>query len=691
ISKTSNIQFTKLYVNNYEVKQGDHTGILDYTLSYTDKIRINPSYSVFSVEFATDNYLASDPEDVEYRLNGYESRWMNAKFGRMLTYTNLNPGNYTLEVRSKSTPGITKSLKITIPPPFYKSPFAYILYILVFISVLYWIIRQAETRFYLKTSLEFEKREKEKNEELIQSKLRFFTNISHEIRTPITLIMGQTDHLLQSHRIHPSTYNKILNIHKNASNLNGLINELLDFRKQELGHLKLKISPINFIDFLQETYIIFGDYAINRNISFNYQHTAHNIPLWIDTEQMQKVINNLLSNAFKFTPEGGSITISVEENENEVTFTVKDTGKGITADNIKFIFDRFYQIEKNDNTPGTGIGLALTKGIVTAHAGQIRVESEIEKGSAFIVTLKKGDAHFAEDIIRIANDNESYIHELKSPGNSFVEEVKKSQQEAGSEQSTLLIVEDNKEVRELLRDIFNPIYKTEVAADGLDGLEKVWSLQPDIVISDIMMPGMSGIELCKKMKNNLETCHIPIILLTAKTAVEHKFQVWKIGADDYITKPFDIKLLIIRCNNLVNSRKLLQKKYIRQTDTSTQQVATTAIDKSFISKATAIVEKNMNRTDFNMDLFARELGLGRTTLFNKLRGITGLTPNNFITNIRLKKAADLLLNNPEMNISEIAYSIGFSSPGYFNKCFKNLFGSTPIDFRKKTKIVSLNQ
>jgi signal transduction histidine kinase/ligand-binding sensor domain-containing protein/DNA-binding response OmpR family regulator len=685
VSKASSLQFTKLYVNNHEVKQGDNTGILDYTLSYTDKIRINPTFSVFSIEFATDNYLTSDPEDVEYRLNGYESQWMNVKFGRILTYTNLNPGNYTLKLRLKSAPEITKSLTIIIPPPFYKSPAAYILYILVFTGLLYWIIRQARMRFYLKTSLEFEKREKEKNEELTQSKLRFFTNISHEIRTPITLIMGQTDHLLQSHRIHPSIYSKILNIHENASSLNRLISELLDFRKQELGHLKLKIAQINFIDFLKETHIIFNDYAINRNISFDFHAAVNKIPLWIDTGQMQKVINNLLSNAFKFTPEGGRITLSVEENDSEITFSVKDTGKGIPPDKIRFIFDRFYQTGKNDNTTGTGIGLALSKGIVTAHAGRIRVESETGKGSVFTVTLKKGDAHFAPDIIRIENRIEPCIHELKNPDNSFVEEVKKSQQKAGSEQSTLLIVEDNKEVREFLREIFSPVYKTEVAADGPEGLEKVRNLQPDIVISDIMMPGMSGMELCEKIKNNLETCHIPVILLTAKTAIEHKLQGWRTGADDYITKPFDLKLLIIRCNNLVNSRKLLQKKYIHQTDTSTQQVATTAIDKNFIDRATETVEKNMNSPDFNMDLFARRLGLGRTTLFNKLRGITGLTPNSFITNIRLKKAANLLLNNPEMNISEIAYSTGFGSPGYFNKCFKNLFGYTPVDFRKRNK------
>ena len=684
ISKPFSIQFTKLYVDNQEVKQGDETGLLNETLSYVDKIKINPGYSVFSIGFTTDNYIKAYQDEVQYRLKGYESQWLDAKFGGMLTYTNLSPGNYVLELRVKSFPETVKSLEIAILPPFYKTWYAYLLYILLFAGLFYWFIRQSKTRFYLKTSLEFEKKEKEKNEEYIQSKLRFFTNISHEFRTPITLIVGQTENLLQSHSIHPSIYNKILNIHKNASNLGGLINELLDFRKQEQGHLQLKITQVNFIEFLKEIYITFSDYANNNNILFNFQRTSDKIDLWLDVEQMQKVMNNLLSNAFKFTPRGGSIIISVEETTDDVIFSVSDTGQGILPDKIDLIFDRFYQTEQADNITGTGIGLALAKGIVQAHSGKIKVGSNIGQGTTFFVTIKKGDAHYPENVVRLKNRKEIYDYKWNSIDKEFVEEVKKSQQESGAAQCTLLIVEDNKDIRELLKDILEPIYKVEIAVDGLDGLEKVRKIQPDIVISDIMMPGISGIELCAKMKSNFDTCHIPIILLTAKTAVEHKFEGWQIGADDYITKPFDLKLLILRCNNLVNSRKLLQAKYARQNDLSGQQVATTAIDMEFIKKATALVENNLDDSEFNIDVFAREMGLGRTTLFNKIRGITGLTPNNFISNIRLKKAADLLLNNPELNISDIAYTLGFSSPRYFNKCFKDLFGYSPVEYRKNS-------
>lgn len=683
--KHFNIYFNKLYVNNQEVKQGDDTRILKESLPYTSEIRLRPGFSVFSIGFSTDNYIKTYRDDVQYRLKGYESMWMDARFGRMITYTNLNPGKYNLEVRSKDFPDQTKSISIVVIAPFYRTWIAYLLYFLFAGALLFWSMKQVKTRLKLKTSLDYEKKEKEKNEEMIQSKLKFFTNISHEFRTPITLILGQTENLLQSHSIHPSTYKKILNIHKNASNLNGLINELLDFRKQEQGHLKLRISQINFVEFLKEIYVTFSEYAQNNDISFRFNRSTDKINIWIDVEQMQKVINNLLSNAFKFTPKGGIITISVEENDTELIFSVADTGQGILPDNIEYIFERFYQAEQQDGIPGTGLGLALSKGIIEAHDGLVRVESEVSQGTTFKVILKKGDAHFTEDTIRTEAKKEILNYENNAIDQKFIEEIRNSQESDDGERFKLLIVEDNEDVRNMLKDIFDPIYQVEIAVDGVEGLNKVREFRPDVVISDIMMPRMSGIELCNKIKNNFDICHIPVILLTAKTAVEHKFEGLRIGADDYITKPFDVKLLVIRCNNLVNSRRLLQRKFIHEPEFSEQQIATTDIDLEFIRKATEIVETNIDNSDFNVDVFASEMALGRTSLFTKLKGVTGLTPNNFISNIRLKKAARMLVNHPEMNVSEIAYSFDFSSPRYFNKCFKELFGCSPNEYRKNNQ------
>ena len=682
--KPFDIQFSKLYVNNMEVKQGDKTGILSQALPYTSEIKIKPGYSVFSVAFSTDNYIYPSQEEIEYRLKGFESDWMTARFGRMLTYTNLNPGKYELELRLKNFPEITKTLFIDIIPPFYNTWYAYFFYVLVALGLIYWYIRQDKMRFYLKKSLEFEKKEKEKTEELTQSKLRFFTNISHEIRTPITLIIGQAESLLHSQNIHPSVYNKIINIHKNASNLSGLINELLDFRKQEQGHLKLKISEVNFVEFLKETFLTFYEYAQNNNISFKFCRSSDEINLWIDVEQMQKVINNLLSNAFKFTPPGGNVVISLEENESEVIFSISDNGQGILPDKIDHIFDRFYQADLTDNVPGTGIGLALTKGIIELHSGQIQVKSEVGKGTVFSVILKKGDTHFPEGTMRLEKKVDISDYKNSLP----VEDVSElPQQNLSGEKDKLLIVEDNEDLRNFLKEIFSAIYDVEVAEDGIIGLEKVRSFLPDVVISDIMMPRMSGIELCSKIKNNFDTCHIPVILLTAKTALEHKFEGLRIGADDYISKPFNVKLLVLRCNNLVNSHRILQSKFVQQPDLiHQQQVATNAADKDFVEKATKIVEANLDKNEFDVNIFAMEMNLSRSSLFNKLKGVTGLTPNNFISNIRLKKAAEMLLNNPELKISDVAYTLNFSSPRYFNKCFKDLFGYAPADYRKSNKV-----
>ncbi len=677
-----NIEFTRLYVNDMEVVQGDETQILKNALPFTKKIRLKSGYSVFSIEFMTDNYIHYGSNDVEYRLQGYENQWMKVRFGRTLTYTNLSPGEYTLELRAKNFPTITKSLGITIEPPFYRTIWAYILYALILAVITIWFLRQARMRFYLKTSLEFERKEKLRTEELTQSKLRFFTNISHEIKTPITLILGQTEMLLNAYNIHPVVYSKILNIQRNAQNLKNLISELLDFRKQEQGHLKLHISCLNLITFLEEIYMTFKSYAAGKNIDLQFKHTEEEINVWFDPDQMQKVVNNLLSNAFKYTKKEGTITISVKEWDKDVEFSVSDTGKGILPDELKNVFDRFYQVYNMDGNLGTGIGLALSKGIVEAHHGQIKAESIYGEGSVFSVRLEKGDRHFGKEVKRMDPVVEMTYYEQALPDNSFMDGIKRSQKEIKVPRFSVLIVEDNEDLRNLLFDVFSSIYKVEVAIDGLDGWNKVREIHPDIVVSDIMMPNMSGIELCAKIKDNFDTSHIPVVLLTAKTAVEHKFEGLRIGADDYVTKPFDVKLLVLRCNNLLNNRELLKRKYVHDPEFKSPQLATSSSDLDLLDRATEIVLHNMRNPIFDVDIFSKEMGVGRTTLFNKLKGITGLSPNQFYINIRLKKAAEMLINNPDLNIADIAYDTGFSSPHYFNRCFKDLFGCAPMIYRK---------
>lgn len=678
-SKIYDLQLSHLYVNNKEVRVRDKTGILDQDFAYTTQIDLKHSENIFSIGFSTDNFLKLGGSEILYRLVGYNEDWTESRQGREITYTNISPGKYNFELRLKNHPEVTKQLIIKIAPPFYASWWAYTLYILIILVILFFIIREYRIRVYLKTSLDFEVREKQHIEEMNQSKLRFFTNISHEIRTPITLILGQVDLLLNSGKLSTYAYSKLLNIHKNATSLKALITELLDFRKQEQGLLKLRISQFDLYSLLKEHHMLFKEFAYNRNISFLFLSEAEPCLIWGDRLQIQKVINNLLSNAFKYTADGGTIRIELTEENNKCVFSVSDDGVGISEEDYTKIFERFYQVENIGLNEGTGIGLALSQGIIKAHKGEITVLSTAGKGSCFKVTLNKDDSGFDSSVVRLSTlEEKEYVFHSEDK-KALEKEIQSIQSK--SQDYKLLIVDDNEEIRHILTDILSPLYKVTTAENGVEGYNKVKEFMPDLIISDIMMPEMSGTELCSKIKNNIETCHIPVILLTALGTLERELEGLRLGADAYIVKPFNIRRLVMQCNNLINSRRTLQEKYARQTDIKVNKIATNELDQTFLEEAISIVESNINNSDFNVEVFSKEMGVGRTVLFQKIKGITGSTPNNFIMNLRLKKATDLLINSPEMNISDIAYQLGFENPQYFTKCFKKLFSKTPSEYR----------
>ena len=377
------------------------------------------------------------------------------------------------------------------------------------------------------------------------------------------------------------------------------------------------------------------------------------------------------------TSDGGTIRMELADGTEECMFSVSDNGAGISEEDYVKIFERFYQVENIGQYGGTGIGLALSQGIVKAHQGDITVESQLGKGSCFKVTLKKGDAHFDSSVARVEPEQDKEYIYYSEDKELLVKEVQSAQSESGTTDCKLLVIDDNEEIRNILVDIFSPLYTVETASDGKEGYEKVKVMQPDLVISDIMMPGMPGTELCAKIKNNIETCHIPVVLLTALSAPERELEGLRIGADIYVVKPFNMRRLVMQCNNLINTRRLLQNKYAHQLDSKAEKIATNELE-----QATQVVEDNMENPEFSVDTFSREMGVGRTVLFQKIKGITGSTPNNFIMNLRLKKAAYFLLNAAEMNISDIAYRLGFGNPQYFNKCFKELFDIAPTQYRK---------
>ena len=683
--KSYSIILSRLLVNGKEITAGDDTGILDQSIAYTSKISLKADQSMFSIEYATSNFIPANRNEIVYRLEGFSDEWNHTdRKQTLITYTNLNPGKYTLVIKSDGDGIEAARLLIRVLPPWW----AYLIYTICTVSLLWYLIQNYNSRIKLRESLKYEKKHIEDLEALNQSKLRFFTNISHEFRTPLTLIVGQVETLLQVQTFTPNIYNKILGIYKNSLQLRELITELLDFRKQEQGHMKIKVSRHNLVNFLYENYLLFLEYASSKQINFKFNKQSDDIEVWYDQKQMQKVVNNLLSNALKHTKAEDTISINVSQENHSVIIEIKDTGTGIAAAEIDKIFDRFYQTERLDslNTgTGTGIGLALTKGIIELHHGTIRVESEPDKGSSFIITLKLGNKHFTDEQIVQESTDDS----IRQQPETFVPSVEilpdsgwKEEENKRIEDAKMLIVEDNESIKQMLVSIFETFYQVTTASDVEEAMELIQKDMPSIILSDVVMPRMSGTELCKQIKTDFNTCHIPVVLLTARTAVEHNIEGLKIGADDYITKPVNTNLLISRCNNLVNSRRLLQEKFSKQPQAFAQMLATNPMDKEMLDRAMAIIERHLDNTDFNVNIFAREMGMARTNLFTKLKAVTGQTPNDFILSIRLKKGAVMLRNNPELNITEISDRIGFSSSRYFSKCFKEIYHVSPLAYRK---------
>ncbi|WP_158602519.1 two-component regulator propeller domain-containing protein [Proteiniphilum sp. X52] len=720
------LHFSDLWVNNQKVSPHDETKLLKTTLPYTESLQFNHKQSILKFEFASDHIIAHNQYQYLYRVKGLSNEWILLKDGiNEINLINLNAGKYTLELmgispRSKVELG-RAHLPFKVTPPFYKSTVAYMLYLLTAMALIGSYIRYAKYKIRLESSLEFEKNEKAHLEEVNQSKIRFFTNISHEFRTPLTLIASYVDMLLKEDKLSPQIFSGISNIGKNTALMKNLIDELLDFRKIDNGKLSINAGEYNIVDFLHEIYLTFETYAKHRKIIYSFSTSDDIILVWFDQHQMQKVFFNLISNAFKYTPENGKIGIYIHQDSENVCVCVRDTGIGISAENIEKIFDSFYQVNNEYNSDsissGTGLGLALTKGIVDAHRGEITLESKPGQGSNFQIFLRKGSAHFHDkEKIETRNPNDITVQKVKDylpEKNSLVKQEQNQftrfaertinnrepsdantpsllscgdnskRDDPDKNRSRILIVEDNEELLDVLKTVFAPAYEVITAINGEEGLFKTIESQPDIVLSDLMMPVMSGSEMCLKIKNNFAVCHIPVVLLTAQTAIESNIESLQFGADDYITKPFNLPVLLARCNNLVNSRRILQERFAQSTDFNVSVVTANEIDQAFLEKANRIIEENIDNPGFGINEFSRKMSLGRTSLFNKIRGITGQTPNDFIITVKMKKATFLLSNHPELNISDVTYRLGFNSPKYFSTCFKNQFGMSPSEYRSK--------
>ncbi len=513
-------------------------------------------------------------------------------------------------------------------------------------------------------------KETEKLQELDRLKTNFFTNISHEFRTPLTLILGPLEKLmLENYDDKLQSQFKLM--HKNANNLLKLINQLLDLSAIDASKMKLKIEKADIISFVKGISATFQPSAELKEIDLRFGSEYGEIITFFDKDKFENIIGNLLSNALKFTHRKGKIFISVNTGaNNEIEINVEDSGCGIPDDKINNIFDRFFQAENSPAAGGTGIGLALVKELVELHNGRISVNSEVDKGTRFKLSFP-----FRTESAKKAKQDQP--SDVKIP--EFKEDASENEIEQSTDEPLVLIVEDNDDIRNFIRENLGTGIKTLEACNGKLGFDASVSNIPDLIISDIVMPEMDGIELCRRIKSDERTSHIPLILLTAKSSVENKLEGLVTGADDYLTKPFNVSELQVRTNNLIEQRKKLRERFRKEILSEPKEIAATSSDEKFLTRATGIIEKHLTDYNFSVDAFADEMGMSRMQLHRKLQAITDQSAGEFIRNFRLKTAAKLLTVKSG-NIAEVAYDVGFNNPSYFSDCFKKLFGSLPSEY-----------
>ena len=677
------ISFNSLSINNVSVYPSSDSKILKQGISYTSGLSLPYDQNNITIGFTSTNYRYADKNLFEYKLEGLDKQWTRTRHQQII-YTSLSPGVYRLLVREVGE-GKQIAMDIRIRPPFYASVYAFCLYALSAVLFLVWLIRFNRSRAVLKASLELEQREKLRIEKLNQMKLKFYINISHELRTPLTLMISQIDLILQNYDMGSTFRNKLLKVKQYTSQMQQLITEVLDFRRLEQGKMPLHAARQNIVSFVHQIFDTFHDYAVINKIQYRLETADEDIPVWFDSAQIRKVFNNLLSNAFKFTPKEGSITISIIRKKETVEIRISDTGSGIPQSQQEHIFERFYQADNAAGISlyGSGIGLSLTHEIILQHKGFIDVQSELGKGTTFTVTFLLGDQHLSDeqkaneshpvDILPAPSLNKEEVVDLSEPSVS-------ASQEEGEKNLSVLLVEDNEDLLQVLEEAFSIKYKVYKANDGEEGIHIAEEKQPDLIISDVMMPGISGIVMCQRLKRKLETSHIPILLLTARTDLESALEGLKCGASDYIMKPFNMELLLLKCHNIVNTLRRQQARFCTEAETAPTELATNKLDQQLLENSVRIIENNLENKDFSIDMWCREIAIGRTRLGGKIKGITGLTLNDFILQIKLRKCVSLL-ENTNLTISEITWKAGFSSPGYLGKCFKEYYGVTPLQYR----------
>lgn len=665
-----NVVFNSFQVDNVEVPVGGENALLECSIAYTQSVTLPHDQSIFSIGFTALNYASPQEMQYAYRLEGWDQEWIYVSQAHQATYSNLPSGEYTFCVKatnSNSTSNETVTcMKIRILPPFYLTVWAYIAYAILIVLIVFYAIRSYITRLQRRSAKAIELLQRKKEKELYNAKINFFTNITHEIRTPLSLIKAPLEEVIKEVKVSDSCYENLSIIQRNTNRLLKLVNELLDFRKAEAKDLQLNFTHTDVVAIIRDTIRRFTPAAKLQNIVFQEYISIERLMVDIDAEMLTKILSNLFSNALKHA--ASFIKVCLESGTDNFNLTIINDGDHIPPEQTERIFEPFVKLD--ENSMGTGIGLPLTRTLIEAHKGQIFVDTN-NSNVAFVIILPIRQ----EISITLKEDNKETVKEEQGKP---VDTIALPNSE---HKNVVLSVEDNQEFQDFMSNQLKENYLVLKAGNGVDALRILGEQNIDLIISDVMMPVMDGMALCKEIKENLRYSHIPIILLTARTDLQTQLDGLKIGADEYITKPYSIDYLKARIENLLENRKKIRESYKYSPESTIEVIAHSKADEDFLNKLVETIHAHLDEVNLDVDALALMMNMSRATLYRKVKSISELTPNDFIRLIRLKKAAELL-RNKEYRINEIAFIVGFNSSSYFSKCFYKQFGVLPKDFER---------
>lgn len=683
-AKPSKVLITDIKIQNQSILQGFSSSRFNAT---SQTLTIHPDDRNIEIDFSSLNYTFPGKIQYAYKLEGVDDNWVYTGNNRQFaTYNQLAKGSYTFLVKATDENRLWSSevtqFKIQKLPAFYETWWAYLIYSTLVFIALYWALCIVQNRLQLRNELKIAQIDKEKSEELTQTKLRYFTNISHDFLTPLTIISCLIDDIETSSKKQLPQYGIM---RSNVNRLKRLLQQVLDFRKVESGNMKLKITNGEIVAFVRDVcYTHFSPLIQKKKIDFTFTSDPNQIQAYFDADKIDKVVFNLLSNAFKYTPDTGNIKIHLQsyekDNHTYLTIKISDTGVGIAPEDLSSVFTRFYYNSKTDASETNGIGLSLTKDLIELHHGTITAESKLNVGTCFIITIPIDKESFIDsELVKSPQIliNEENIIETSIDEEEWTESNLKNEKV----NVNILLVEDNEDLLHTMQKILSSRYNVLSSSNGIEAMEILKTANIDIIISDVMMPEMDGLALCRTLKNNIETSHISIILLTAKNSVDDRIECYNAGADGYISKPFDLKVLEARINNFITNKKNKQQEFKSNVEINISTLEYPSIDEQFLNNAIEIIEKYLAETEFDINTFAEHLNMSKSSLYRKIKTMTGLSPIEFIRNIRLKHACQML-KDKSISISEVAYSVGFSDPKYFTSCFKTEFNITPSEYQK---------